>query len=239
MKYSIEPCHPLGFWSRSMEGKVADGDFSSPHATVRFLELNTLAQLEDSIDQGARTAATLLQHDEPTVAFLLDDLFASEELMTLMPPERVAEMITSIWSSRAAGTSLPTTCTVVSERSLTATALALVGDEDNGKRDAPIVARHYQGIQIEVPAQARTYIGDSAPSCPLLAAAWQMWRLGRLSDCVDQITCWGDQPKDAERTFTILNTSLMPVEVAVGVILDVYDAEAREYMGYLFQPDHW
>ena len=238
MTYSIEPCHPLGFWGRSIEGRVADGDFTSTLVAVRFLELNTLAQLEDSIDQGARTAVAFLHEEEAQVAFLLDDLFASEELMILMPPERVAEMMADTWAIRAGGTGLPTTCTVVSERSLMTSALAVVGDEDTAKHPA-LVTKHYQGIQIDVPLHARTHVGATVPSCPLLAAVWQMWRLGRIDYCGDDIKWWGDRPKGSEQAFTILNTSLMPVEVAVGVILDAYDAEALKHMGYLFQPAHW
>ena len=199
MRYSIEPCHPLGFWGRRMEREVTGGDFSSPLATVRFLKLNTLALIERSVDQGARSATRLLDSDDVAVVFLLDDLFASGDVMALMPPERVAEMIADTWKHRAGSTDLPTTCTVVSERSLTAAALAVVGDEDSAGQTASMVAKRYQGIKIEVPAQARTYVGDTVPSCPLLAAAWQLWRLGRLSQCDGQVRWWGTIPRTAPR----------------------------------------
>ena len=71
MKYSIEPCHPLGFWGREMQRQVADGDFTSPAAAVRFLELNTLAQLKDSMSQGSRIGAKVLHGEEVRVSFLL------------------------------------------------------------------------------------------------------------------------------------------------------------------------
>ena len=65
------------------------------------------------------------------------------------------------------------------------------------------------------------------------------WRLGRLSECDDQVRWWGDRPKDAARAVTMLNTSLMPVEVAASVFLDASDAETLQCIGYLFLPDHW
>lgn len=103
----------------------------------------------------------------------------------------------------------------------------------------PVVVKDYQGVQITAPTQARAYVGDLVPSCPLLAAVWQMWRLGRLAHCTDQISWWGNQPSHTERSLTILNTSLMNVEIAAAAILDTYDPETLGCMGYLFQPDHW
>ena len=75
-----------------------------------------MALIDRSVDQGARSATRLLDSADVAVVFLLDDLFASDHLMALMPPERVAEMIADTWEHRAGSTELPTTCTVVSER---------------------------------------------------------------------------------------------------------------------------
>ena len=237
--YTVEPCHPLGFWGLNMQKEIAALNLSSPQNELRFLELNTLSQLEYSIRGGARAAERILRDVETSVLFLLDDMFASKELMLQMPPERVAEMIVDIWSESATNTSLPNSCTVVSERSLAAAALELVGRESaNPPHD--IVYESYQGITIRVPTQSRSYLGDSVPSCPLLAAVWQMWRLGSITvDSIDQIEWFGQTPQAAERSLTILNPSLMPVEVAVGAILDTYDAEAQDRMSYLFKPCHW
>ena len=221
-----------------MERQVADGGFSSPRTAVMFLELNTQAQMATSMGQCIRILANVMNDKDVGIAFLLDDLFASERLMDLMPPSRVAEMIADIWASSATGTSLPTTCTVVSERSLVGAAMALVGDDSPETEDGLLVARRYLGVKIEVPALARTFVGDTVPSCPLLAATWQQTRLGRLDHSAG-IKQWGQEHKPADRTFTMLNTSLMPVETAVGAILDTCDAEALQHVAYLFQPDHW
>ena len=237
MRYSVEPCHPLGFWGRKTEQQLTDRQRGGVVAAKRFLEMNALAQLEGSIDQGAQTANKLFCGDDVTVAFLLDDLFASDELMRLMPPPLVAEIMADLWARHAAGTGLPATCTVVSERSLAAAAAALIGDDGLA---APPVARRYQGgVHIKAPVRARSYIGDTVPSCPLLAAVWQMWRLGRIDRGDEQIRWWGEQPSTAERSFTMLNTALMPVEAAVGAILETYDAETLASMGYLFHHSHW
>lgn len=228
----------MGFWGRHMQRRVEEADFSSPRAAVRCLELGIHAQLEDSVAQGAQTAARLLQDEPVTVMFLLDDLFASTDLMALVPPERVAEMLAEAWAQRAARTGLPTSCTVVSERSLAAAGLAMLGA--NQAPDAAIeVTSGYQGIEIKVPAFAKSYAGDVVPSCPLLAAVWQLLRQGRLPPLDTEPKWWREPPRSAERTFTVLNTSLMHVEVAAGVILDRYAPAAVEQLGYLFQPGHW
>ena len=106
--------------------------------------------------------------------------------------------------------------------------MALEGDDSPETDDRLLVARRYLGVKIEVPALAKTYVGDTVPSCPLLAATWQKRRLGPLGHSAG-IKQWGQEHKPADRTFTMLNTSLVPVETAVGAILDTCDAEGLQH----------
>ena len=62
-----------------------------------------------------------------------------------MPPTRVSEMISDTWASSAAGTGLPTTCTVVSEGSLAAAAAAVVGDSNPAEQVAQVMVENYPG----------------------------------------------------------------------------------------------
>ena len=68
--------------------------------------------------------------------------------------------------------------------------MALERDDSPETDDRLLVARRYLGVKIEVPALAKTYVGDTVPSCPLLAATWQKRRLGPLGHSAG-IKQWG------------------------------------------------
>ena len=245
--YSIEPCHPLGFWSRKQEARVKNLSANSTSDVRQHLERNALSLIDSSMHKAAHTVAKLpnMSQEKAIVNFLLDDLFASPTLMEVLPCERVAEMLSDTWQRHAAyqnrhsRVNLPTDATVVSESSLIGGALALIGQDAVPTAGEETIACNYQGVNITVPKHARDYTGETVPSCPLLAATWQLWRLARLHHGVGQVRWWGREPTNADRTFTMLNTSLIPVEAAVAVILDSVDITCRNDIAYLFQPDHW
>ena len=232
--YSVEPCHPMGFWGRRTHAELSDSGLDTIAATA-WLESNARDLIERSVARAAYVAGGLLgREDVASVDFLLDDQFASAELMGLLPPERVAEMLSDGWARH--GGRLSTEATVVSETSLGAAAADVLGDD----HAVETVAGDFRGITITVPTHARGYTGDRVPSCPLLAAVWQMWRLGRLNGGREQVQWWGADPgRGSGRTFTMLNTSLIPVEAAVAAILDAVDSTSRSKAAYFFHPDHW
>ena len=96
--YSVEPCHPMGFWGRRTHAELSDSGLDTIAATA-WLESNARALIERSVARSAYVAGGLLgREDVALVDFLLDDQFASAELMGLLPPERVAEMLSDGWA---------------------------------------------------------------------------------------------------------------------------------------------
>ncbi len=248
-RFSIEPCHPLGFWSQRQEQYVQQFAFGHGRHASQYLETNALELINKSI---GKAVASLINYvpsfgDDFVICFLLDDLFVSNRLMDMLPVERIAEMISQSWkrsakeANRIGQLYLPHESTIVSERSLIQGALAMIGQRPTGDDTERNFAFDYQGVGITVPKHARTYSGDIVPSCPLLAAAWQLWRLGRLRECNDLVQWWGEDQKPADGTFTMLCTSLIHVEAAVAAILDTLETshEDRDVIAYMFKPDHW
>ena len=246
---SVEPCHPLGFWSRRHERSLRRQAREQDVPLAEFLHTSAQTLIDRSIERSAALVAETVAHmgDGLSVCFLLDDLFVSERLLEALPVESVVDMFQESWQRCAASlrcstaADIPTEATIVSEASLTAAAAGMIDEVYPQHSPERVIARKYQGVEIRVPAHARLHAGLTVPSCPLLAASWQMWRLGRLDGSCDEVRVWGARHLPAQRTLTMLGTQLVNVEAAALTILDEAGPPGRhsDHIAYMFRPDHW
>ena len=246
---SVEPCHPLGFWSRRHERNLCRQAREQDVPLSEFLRASARELIDRSMERSAALVEQTASHmgGGLNICFLLDDLFVSERLLEALPVEPVATMFQDSWRRCAAemqhttAALVPAEATVVSEASLTAAAAEMIDETYPQNTPSRVIAHKYQGVEIRVPAHARLHAGLTVPSCPLLAASWQMWRLGRLDDSSREVRVWGARHLPAQRTLTMLGTQLLNVEAAALAILDEAGPPGRhsDHIAYMFRPDHW